>query len=324
MIGFNGNLLSSEARFYGSATIGLPIRSTDIGAQKIVGTTLDTYRIVVAAFSVVDKANRVRFFEETFLVANVSPEVVLGMSFLTLSGADVDFLDWELRWRTYTTEEAFSTTRRVELVGKKEFADIALNPEHETFVVHVASLSAASLSSTPLDADVHPSCKPQISGWIAKEAPTKVSAEYLDIADVFSPDLVSKLPEHTRINNHAIELVEGQQAPYRPIYSLGPVELETLKACIETNQANGFIRPSKSPAGAPILFNRKLDGSLWLCVDYRGLNNLTIKNRYPLPLIGELLDRLGRAKRFTQLDLTSAYHRMRIRKGDEWKTAFRT
>ena len=102
------------------------------------------------------------------------------------------------------------------------------------------------------------------------------------------------------------------------------MELETLKAYIETNLANEFIRPSKSPAGAPILFDQKSDGSLRLYVDYQGLNNLTIKNRYPLPLIGELLDRLERAKQFTQLDLTSAYYQMRIRKGDEWKTAFRT
>ena len=71
--------------------LGLSIRPTNVGAQKIDGTTLDTYGMVVAAFSVVDKANRVRFFEETFLVANVSPEVVLGMPFLTLSNADVDF-----------------------------------------------------------------------------------------------------------------------------------------------------------------------------------------------------------------------------------------
>ena len=102
------------------------------------------------------------------------------------------------------------------------------------------------------------------------------------------------------------------------------MELETLKTYIKTHLKTGFIWPSKSPAGAPILFNKKPDGSLRLCVDYRGLNNLTIKNRYPLPLIGESLDRLGRAKRFTQLDLTSAYHRMRIKEGDEWKTAFRT
>ena len=302
--------------------LGLSIRPINVGVQKIDGTTLDTHGMVVAAFSVVDKANRVRFFEETFLLANVSPEVVLGMPFLTLSNADVDFLSRDLRWRTYTTEEALPTTRRIELVGKKEFAAAALDPEHETYVVHVASLS-----STPLVAslNVHPSRRPQISGLIVEEAPTTVPAEYSDFADVFSPDLASELPEHTGINNHAIELVERcQQPPYGPIYSLGPVELETLKAYIETNLANGFIRPFKSPAGASILFDRKSDSSLRLCVNYRGLNNLTIKNRYPLPLIGESLDRLGRAKQFTQLDLTSAYHQMRIREGDEWKTAFRT
>ena len=159
---------------------------------------------------------------------------------------------------------------------------------------------------------------------IAEEALTKVPAKYLNFADVFSPDLAFKLPKHIGINNHAIELVDGQQPPYEPIYSLRPVELETLKAYIETNLANGFIRPSKSPAGTPILFEQKSDNSLWLCVKYWGINNLTIKTRYPLPLIGELLDRLGRARRFTQLDLTSAYHQMRIREEDEWKTAFRT
>ena len=216
-------------------------------------------------------------------MANVSPEVVLKMPFLPLSGADVDFSGRELRWRTYTTEEVLPTTRRVELVGKKEFAAAALDPEHETYVVHVASLSSAPLVAS---LDVHPSRRLQISGLIAKEAPTKVPAKYSDFADVFSLDLACKLLEHTGINNHAIKLVEGQQLPYGPIYSLRPVELETWKAYIETNLVNGFIRPSKSPAGAPILFNRKSDGSFQLCIDYRGLNNLMIKNRYPLPLIG--------------------------------------
>ncbi len=102
------------------------------------------------------------------------------------------------------------------------------------------------------------------------------------------------------------------------------MELEILKAYIENNQASGFIRPSKSPAGASILFNKKPDSSLRLCVDYQDLNNLTIKNWYPLPLVGELLDRLGRARRFSQLNLTNIYHQMRIREGDEWKTVFRT
>ena len=280
--------------------------------------------MVVAAFSVKNKANRVRFFEEIFLVANISPKVVFRMPFLTLSGADIDFSVRELRWRTYITEEVLPTTGCVKLVGKKEFATAALNPKHETYVVHIALMSStllASLGSPPLD--IHPSWRPQISGLIAKETPTKVLAKYSDFADVFSSDFASELPEHTGINDHAIELVKSQQPPYRLIYSLGPVKLETLKAYIETNLANGFIRPSKSSAGAPILFDRKSNGSLQLCVNYQGLNNLTIKNQYPLPLIGESLDRLGRHKRFTQLDLTNAYLQMRVRKEDEWKTVFK-
>ena len=300
--------------------LGLPIRPIDVRAQKIDSITLDTYGIVVAVFSVEDKANQVRFFEETFLVANISPEVVLGILSLILNGADIDFSGRELQWRTYTTKEVLPTTRRVELVGKKEFAAIALDPEHETYVVHVASLS-----STPLAFfNVHPSREPQISGLIAEKAPTKVPAEYLDFADVFSLDLVTELPEHIEINTHAIDLKEGKQPPYGPIYSLGPVELEIFKAYIETNLANGFIRPLKFPASAPILFDKKPDGSLCLCVNYRGLNNIIIKNQYLFVLVSESLDCLGHAKQFTQLDLTSAYHRMRIKEDDEWKTAFRT
>ena len=194
-------------------------------------------------------------------------------------------------------------------MGKKEFAAVALDPESETFVVHIASLSSdASLSSSPLELNIYPSRRPQVSGLIAKEASTKVPAEYLDFADVFSSNLASELPEYTGINDHAIKLVDSQQPPYRSIYSLGPMELETLKAYLETNLANGFIRPSKASAGSLILFDRKSDSSFRLYLDSNGLNNLTIKNQYPLPLTEESLDRLGRAKQFTQLDLTSPYH----------------
>ncbi len=133
-----------------------------------------------------------------------------------------------------------------------------------------------------------------------------------------------ELPENIGINKHIIELIDRKQPPYGPIYAFSLVKLETLKAYIETDLKTGFIRPSKSLVGAPIFFDKKPDSSFHLCVDYWGLNNLTIKNWYPLPLIGEALDRLGQTKRFTKLDLTSAYHQMRIQEGDEWKTAFRT
>ena len=102
------------------------------------------------------------------------------------------------------------------------------------------------------------------------------------------------------------------------------MELEILKTYIKTYLKTGFIRPFKSPAGASILFDKKPNGSLRLCVDYWGLNNLTIKNQYLLPLISELLDRLGKTKKFSQLNLTSAYYCIKIKEGDEWKMAFQT
>ena len=250
-------------------------------------------------------------------MADTKFEVILEMLFLKISNADVLFGKGTLTWRTYTTNEALATTKQVQIVNPKEFVIAALDVDSETFVVHVAIREQEEIP-------VHSKRQAQVGALLFDKAPTKVLAEYSDYSDVFSVENAAELPENTGINEHAIELEEGKQPPFGPIYSLGPVELETLKTYIETNLANGFIRPSKSPAKVPIPFDRKPDRSLRLCMDYRGLNNITIKNRYPLPLIGESLDWLGRAKRFTHLDLTNAYYRMRIREGDEWKTVFQT
>ena len=274
-----------------ASKLGLKVYHTDVGAQKIDGSTLKIFKMVLASFQVEDKLRRIWFFQETFLLANISAEVVLDIPFLTLSNANVQFVEKELTWRSYTTAEALPTTKRVELINKKEFAKAALDENSETFVVYVASLN---LAPTP---GIHPDRAAQIALLLTEEV--KIPEEYSDFTDVFSEEKALVLPERTESNQHAIELEEGKQPPYGPIYSLGPVELETLKTYIETHLKTGFIRPSKSPAGAPILFDKKPDGSFRLCMDYRGLNNLTIKNWYPLPLIGESLDRLGRAKRFT-------------------------
>ena len=151
-----------------------------------------------------------------------------------------------------------------------------------------------------------------------------VTAEYANFVYVFWKKLAEVVLERTGINEHTIKLEKDKQPPQKLIYSLGPVDLKTLKTYIKTKLANGFIRPSKSLAGALILFVRKRNASFWLCINYWGLNNLTIKNRYLLLLIGESLDRLKQAKRFTQLDLISAYHRMRIKEDVKWKTTFKT
>ena len=246
--------------------------------------------MVVSTFSVSDKDSRKRFFEKSFLLADVKPEIVLGILFLTISNADVDFQARNLQWRSYTTGNVLPTTRWVELIGKKKFTTAALDLEHEVFVVHVAALSVDSGD------EVYPFKRAQIAHLKVDEASSKVPSKYADFANVFSPKLVTELPEHMKINDYSIELVDNQQPPYDPIHSLGPVKLETLKIYIETNLVSGFIRPFKSPAGASIFFNKKPDDNLKLYVNYRGFNNLTIKNQYPLPLVGESLDRLGQAQ----------------------------
>ena len=130
---------------------------------------------------------------------------------------------------------------------------------------------------------MHSEKQAQVGALLFDKAPTEVSAEYSDYNNIFSTENAAKLPENTGINEHAIELKEDKQPLFDPIYSLRPVELETLKTYIKTSLANSFIRSFKSPAKAPILFVQKPDRSLRLCVDYWGLNNITIKNQYPLP-----------------------------------------
>ena len=143
------------------------------------------------------------------------------------------------------------------------------------------------------------------------------------MADVFYETASEILPNTTKVV-HSIEIEEGKTVPYSPIYSLSAKELRALREYLNKAQEKGWIRRSKSPAGAPILFTPKKNGTLRIYIDYRGLNKLTVKNRCPLPLIGETLDRLVGAERFIKLDLKHAYHRIRVKEGDEWKTAFRT
>src|SRR5579859_1769863 len=112
--------------------------------------------------------------------------------------------------------------------------------------------------------------------------------------------------------------------PAGPVYPItSPLELEVLQEyCIE-NLNKGYICHSQSPCGAPILFVKKPDRTLRICVDYRRLNKLTKKNHYPLPQIGNVLDRIAKAKFFMKLDVRDGYHRLRMAPGEEWKTAFR-
>lgn len=100
------------------------------------------------------------------------------------------------------------------------------------------------------------------------KAPTKIPAKYHDYANVFYPDLAMELPKNIRSNEYTIELIEDRKPLYRPIYALSPIELEKLKTYIKTHLKPRFIQPSKSPANTPILFSKKPNDKLYLCIDY--------------------------------------------------------
>ena len=185
-----------------------------------------------------------------------------------------------------------------------------IGPHDQIYVLHVDSILPLPEFLTALDA--------------AEEPAPEIPQEYRDLAEAFSKDKAHNLPPHRGSLDHHIPLEPGSKPIFGPIYNLSETELQVLKEYINENLRKRFIRPSTSPFGAPVLFTKKSDGSLHLCVDYHALNQATIKNRYPLPLISELLDRLKGKKYFTKLDLRDAFHQIRIAQGDEYKTAFHT
>ncbi|KAK3513204.1 hypothetical protein QTP70_009747 [Hemibagrus guttatus] len=150
-----------------------------------------------------------------------------------------------------------------------------------------------------------------------------IPACYSHFWDVFCPKKASKLPPH-RPWDCAIDLIPGEPVPKGRIYSLTLPEEKAMEEYIKEALAQGYICPSTSPAASSFFFVAKKDGGLRPCIDYRALNKITVKFRYPLPLVPAALERLRGATVFTKLDLRSAYNLIRIRKGDEWKTAFVT
>ncbi|GJX53868.1 putative reverse transcriptase domain-containing protein [Tanacetum coccineum] len=143
-----------------------------------------------------------------------------------------------------------------------------------------------------------------------------------DFPEVFPEDLPGLPP--TRPVEFQIDLVPGAAPVARAPYRLAPSEMKELSEQLQELSDKGFIRPSSSPWGAPVLFVKKKDGSFRMCIDYRELNKLTVKNRYPLPRIDDLFDQLQGSSIYSKIDLRSGYHQLRVREQDIPKTAFRT
>ncbi len=152
-----------------------------------------------------------------------------------------------------------------------------------------------------------------------------IPEEYREFAKLFEErEGLAALPEH-KPWDHEIPLEEGKVPKHNGwLRQLSKKEEDFLKDYIEKHEKKGFIRPSKSPIAHGVLFAPKKDGGLRVCIDYRPLNAITRKNRYPLPRIDELQDRLLGSVYFTAIDVRDAYYRVRMKEGEEWKTAFKT
>jgi gag-polyprotein putative aspartyl protease len=150
-----------------------------------------------------------------------------------------------------------------------------------------------------------------------------VPREFRNFKDVFSKKASERLPTR-KPYDHEIKLEEGKPLPYSRVYAMAPKEREALQEYLDENLAKGYICKSKLQTASPVFFIKKKEGTLCLISDYRKLNAITVKDRYPLPLTQGLLDRFASARMFTTLDLRWGYNNIRIKEGDEHKAAFIT
>ncbi|GJP55785.1 hypothetical protein CLOM_g14773 [Closterium sp. NIES-68] len=162
--------------------------------------------------------------------------------------------------------------------------------------------------------------KVEDNGVKNSEPPGTIKELLKEFQDILPDDLPNELPPY-RTHQHEIVEEPSSKLTFRAPYRLSPTELTDMKKQIEYLLAKGLIQPSTSPYGAPVLFTPKPDGSLRMCIDYRALNKQTIKNKYPIPRIDDLLDQLRGATVFSKLDLRSGYWQIRMADNSIHKTA---
>ncbi|GJX20316.1 reverse transcriptase [Tanacetum coccineum] len=245
-------------------------------------------------------------FDDKIRSANLLPlemsdfDIILGMNWLTEHRATIDCYSKRVIFGDLNNPEFIYHGSRL---GKPLKIISALKAR--TLISHGCEGFLASIKDTSLDGprlESHP---------VVRNFP-----------DVF-PDELPGLPPEREVD-FTIDLIPGAQPISKAPYRMAPVELKELKDQLQELLERGFIRPSVSPWGAPVLFVKKKDGSMRLCIDYRELNRITVRNRYPLPRIDDLFDQLQGAKFFSKIDLRSGYHQLRVKEQDISKTAFRT
>ncbi|TIA68013.1 hypothetical protein E3P91_04182 [Wallemia ichthyophaga] len=266
-------------------------------------------------------------------------EVILGMSFLEEYEPTIDFVTRQV-W--FPTQEKQHRSRFAGVSGAvdkgTEDKTVRKKPEVENDVPKFKIVSAnqiikdvrkadsddvgiVGIDSSGNRAGQEDINEDSVSCMNIGEVSKDLERLIVEFKDVFPDELPKTLPPRREVE-HGIELVDGAKPPSRSPYRLSFTEQDELKKQLKQLVDSKLIRPSTSPYGSPVLFVRKKSGELRMCIDYRALNNITIKNRYPIPRMDEILDQLAPARYFSKLDLTSGYWQMRIKDEDVPKTAF--
>src|SRR5258705_293864 len=197
---------------------------------------------------------------------------------------------------------------RIALISRAAFRIPIARPGAEYFVIAIFAPESDSSGTAP---------------GLTELSAQLIPPEYYDFLSIFSEEEAKALPPHHYVD-HAIPLVEGGKPPFGRMYSISDNDLKELKLWIEENLAKSFIRASSSSAASPIIIVQRLGSTPRICVDYRALNYITMKDRHPLPRIEETLNQIRGARYFTKIDLHRYFHQIRIQEGDEWKTAFQS
>ena len=289
-----------------ASKLRLRTEPTSTKVHWVEGSSCSSVGKATLVFSLLDKARVV-----PCIVLDMTYDCVLGLPWLTSQRASTDWDSASLRFKDSQSSVSLlrrpikmttSSSASIEVISSLQLRSVS--PEDEVFLGVISALEGEEpMPSKPRDSRVQ-----------------KVLDEF---KDVFPDDLPAHLPPKRTVD-HKIELIEGATTPQRLTYRLSTAEQDELRRQLTDLLAKGHIRPSKSPYSSPVIFVRKKDGTLRMCVDYRGLNRITIRDRYPLPRIEELLDRLKGAKLFSKLDLRSGYNQVRVADGDIEKTAFGT
>lgn len=243
----------------------------------------------------------------TFFITKTPNKIILGHLWLRTHNPQIDWYSHSVTFSSQCVPNCCSEETTV--YGSSDLVESTSAVQLQSLKEQVFPFIDTSVDSPKLE-------NPDLSDLI------------LEFSDIFNEDALDTAFQHARILDRPFEcdipLQPGKHPPFGPLYQLTETENKTMKDYIDTNLKRGWIEHSSSPAGAPCFFIKKKDGSLRLCVDYRGLNAITIKNRYALPLINDLINQLSKAKIYSALDLKDAYHLVKIKSGEEWKTAFRT